>query len=533
MELSGKNLIGSTLSAKGDRGFHAINPSNQQKMSTRFADATPAEIDEAVRLAAGAFEAYRNVSYNERATFLETIADEILATGDILIQTCMEETGLPEGRLTGERMRTVNQLRLFASVVRDGTWLDARIETADPGREPAPKPDIRSLRIPLGPVAVFGASNFPLAFSVAGGDTASALAAGCPVIVKAHPLHPGTSELVGLAILRAAEKSGMPEGAFSMIHGNSHEVGMQLVRHQGIRAVGFTGSFRGGKALFDAANSREVPIPVFAEMGSVNPVFVLPGAMKERGEDIARGLAQSVTLGVGQFCTNPGLLISREGGDGEQFSQLLAGQVEATDAGFMLSEQIRAGFLAGIRKLSGTQGVDQLAAGRPSPPPDDQAGHQVRPQVLTTTGKVFLAHKELEEEVFGPSTLNIRAESKDEIIGVAAQMGGHLTATIHGTREDLQEYAELVRVLELKVGRLIFNGYPTGVEVCHAMVHGGPFPATTRPDSTSVGTAAINRFARPVCFQDAPPEVLPEALKDHNPLGIWRLVNGKLTKDTL
>ncbi len=526
MELSGLNLIGPELSGKGTEKYRATDPSSLVELDTEFTEATTAEIDAAVRMAVKAFDSCREKSFGERASLLEAIAVEIFATGDFLIERCMAETALPEARLTGERMRTVNQLKLFASVVREGLWLDARIDTAIPDRQPAPKPDIRQMQLPLGPVGVFGASNFPLAFSVAGGDTASALAAGCPVIVKAHPLHPGTSEIVGQAILRAIKNSGMPDGLFSMIHGKSNRVGMALVRHPDVKAIGFTGSFRGGKALFDAANQREIPIPVFAEMGSVNPVFILPGAMKRQAEDIARGMVQSFTLGVGQFCTNPGLVISQSGDDSEKFIEQLSRLSADTPAGTMLSEGIKSGFLDGAERLKNSKGVMMLAEGK-----DPERENSARARVFATTGQVFLDNPQLAEEVFGPSTLGVQSRSRQEMIEIARKMGGHLTATLHGTEEDLEEYRELVKVLETKVGRLIFNGYPTGVEVCHSMVHGGPFPATTAAQSTSVGTAAIRRFSRPFCYQDFPQSSLPAALKDENPLNIWRLVNGELTKD--
>ena len=345
MNLTGLNLIGYEQSGAG-KPFQAINPSDQRPLETDFFEATTAEINSAVDKAEAAFEVYRIKTNEERARFLELIADEILETGDALIQRCMEETALPEQRLNGERMRTANQLRLFAAVVRDGSWIDARIDIAQPDRKPLPKPDIRQMQIPLGPVGVFGASNFPLAFSVAGGDTASALAAGCPVIVKGHPLHPGTSELVGRAIVRAAKRAEMPDGVFSLVHGPSTQTGMTLVKHPGITAIGFTGSFKGGKAIFDVASQRETPIPVFAEMGSVNPLFILPGAMKERGDTISQGLAASVTLGVGQFCTNPGLVITQGAEETEAFVQKMR-KAAAGASGVMLSEGIRSNFMAG------------------------------------------------------------------------------------------------------------------------------------------------------------------------------------------
>ncbi|HSU50262.1 MAG TPA: aldehyde dehydrogenase (NADP(+)), partial [Segetibacter sp.] len=433
--------------------------------------------------------------------------------------------GLPEARITGERGRTVGQLKLFAQLLREGSWVDARIDHADPDRKPLPKIDLRSMQKALGPVGVFGASNFPLAFSVAGGDTVSALAAGCPVVFKAHPAHPGTSELVGLAIQRAAQKTGMPEGVFSMVNGRSTEVGMALVRHPLIKAIGFTGSFFGGKALFDEANKRTEPIPVYAEMGSTNPVFILPGALAESREKIAQELAASVTLGVGQFCTNPGLVFIQQSENENQFREDLSKQVKELTSGVMLTSGIKNNFQKGIEKLIGVNGVEVLATGK-----SEGEGARGTPHLLHAAASLFLEKHELEEEVFGPSTLAITANDKQELLRAAKQLGGHITATIIGTEKDLQEYSELINVLEQKVGRLLINGYPTGVEVCHSMVHGGPYPATTDSRTTSVGTLAIHRFTRPVCYQNFPQSLLPSELKDDNPLGIWRLVDGERKK---
>ncbi|MGA7303315.1 MAG: aldehyde dehydrogenase (NADP(+)) [Rhodothermales bacterium] len=507
--------------------FAAVNPVTGAVLEPEFTDASPQEVDRAVRDADSAFVAYRKMSGRRKADFLDRIAEEILALGDTLIERCGLESGLPPGRLTGERGRTMNQLRLFAEVLREGSWVEARIDPALPDRTPIPRPDLRRMLIPLGPVAVFGASNFPLAFSVAGGDTASALAAGCPVVVKAHPAHPGTSDLIAGAIRRAAHETGMPDGVFSMVHGASVEVGQNLVRHPLIKAVGFTGSFRGGKAIFDTANAREVPIPVFAEMGSVNPVFILPGALAERGADIAAGLAGSVTLGVGQFCTNPGLVVVRESDAATEFATGLGQALEAVSAGTMLTGPIARAYKAGLDRLATTDGVEVAAQGQV-----DGDGAAVGAScLLKTTAGVFLTNPDLAEEVFGPSTLVVFSRDKDELLSVARSLGGHLTATIHGTADDLADNADLIDELEQKVGRLIFNGFPTGVEVGNAMHHGGPYPATTAPESTSVGTAAIRRFARPICYQNFPAESLPDELKDGNPLGIWRMVDGRWTKD--
>lgn len=524
--MTGKNIIGSTLSAEGKEKFYGENPATGEKLEPAFYEATEKEINMAIEAASEAFQAYRNASGNDKAAFLENIADEIVALGDELIQRCMQETGLPEARLTGERGRTVGQLKLFASLLREGSWVDARVDTADPDRKPLPKADIRSMQRALGPVAVFGASNFPLAFSVAGGDTTSALAAGCPVIFKAHPAHPGVCELVGIAIQRAVKKSGMPEGTFSMVNGKSTQVGMALVKHPSITAVGFTGSYRGGKALFDEAAKRPVPIPVYAEMGSTNPVFILPDALKERKEKIAEDLAAAVTLGVGQFCTNPGLVFLPESDDAAKFKNALSTSFKGINAGVMLTSGIHGSFEKGIKKLTAASGVETLAQGTPG-----QTGSRGTAHLLHASIDSFLKDHTLEEEVFGPSTLAITANTKTELMQAARNLRGHITATLHGTPKDLEEYADLVSVLEQKVGRLIINGYPTGVEVCHSMVHGGPFPATTDSRTTSVGTGAIGRFTRPVCYQNFPDSLLPPELKKDNPLGIWRLVNGERQKN--
>ncbi|RMG28525.1 MAG: aldehyde dehydrogenase (NADP(+)) [Bacteroidetes bacterium] len=526
MNLSGSQLIGPHQSQQGSQTFHAVDPSSGQELAPAFYEATPAEVAQAAKAAEAAFERYRRLEPAARAAFLDQIAEEIMALGDALIKRAMQETALPEGRLKGERGRTCNQLKLFAEVVREGSWVDARIDTADPGRKPVPRPDVRQMHIPLGPVAVFGASNFPLAFSVAGGDTASALAAGCTVLVKGHPAHPGTSELVGRAVLAAAAKTNMPEGVFSLLQGAGHQVGMAMVEHPLVKAVGFTGSFRGGKALFDLANQRPEPIPVYAEMGSTNPVFVLPGALAQRAASIAKGLASSVALGVGQFCTNPGLVLALEGEHTQGFIEQTGKELGEITAGTMLTKGIQQAYLSGIKKLNAIGNVEVVASGKAA-----STANTSTTFMLKTDAATLLTRKELTEEVFGPSTVAVTASSKAELLAAANSLEGHLTATIHATEKDLQEFDELVTCLQRKVGRLIFNGFPTGVEVCHAMVHGGPFPATTDARSTSVGTAAIRRFARPLCYQDFPQHILPPELQNHNPRKIWRLINGQMSRE--
>jgi alpha-ketoglutaric semialdehyde dehydrogenase len=525
MELTGEQIIGSMFSKQGSKTFKAVNPFDNQRLEPSYYEAAADEVDRALQLAQEAFPIYRKKKPLEKAAFLELIADEILAMGDELIQRCMKETALPEVRLRLERERTLNQLKLFSRILLEGSWVEARIDTAILDREPVPKPDLRRMLIPLGPVGVFGASNFPLAFSVAGGDTASALAAGCPVVVKAHPAHPGASEMVGRAILKAAGETGMSEGIFSMVHAQSVEVGMAIVNHPFAKAIGFTGSFKGGKALFDAAVRRPEPIPVYAEMGSSNPVFLLPGALKERGETIAKGLVGSVTMGVGQFCTNPGLVFLIQSKEVDDFINYAAEEISAVNAGTMLTNNIKASYNLGIETLLHIEGVEVIGKGKPG-----EGSCQGIPLLMQTTVEAFLENPRLEEEVFGPSTIIVTAADKYQLIEAASYLRGHLTATLHHSGSELEEYAQLVDLLESRVGRLIIDGFPTGAEVCPSMHHGGPFPATTDVRTTSVGTAAIQRFARPICYQGFPQASLPDELKDGNPLNILRLVNGEWTR---
>jgi len=509
--ITGNHLIGNQKSALGSTTFAAINPATATPLPAMFYEATESEVDKAVKLAEKAFPIYKQKTPNEIANFLEKIAEEIFDLGDALIERAMQETALPKGRLQGERGRTTNQLKLFASVVREGSWVDARIDTAMPDRQPAPRVDIRQMQRPLGPVGIFGASNFPLAFSVAGGDTASALAAGCPVVVKGHPAHPGTSELVGQAIIAAANKTGMPEGVFSMVQGRTNAVGGALVKHPLIQAIGFTGSYQGGKTLFDIANQRPIPIPVYAEMGSTNPVFILPNALKERGTEIANGLANSITLGVGQFCTNPGVVFLPKEAEIANFQTTLASTINAGTAGTMLTANIKTAFKKGSSALENSEGINTIATGQIGESPNSAAA-----TIFTTNFDKFSQETTWAEEVFGPSSLLVNTDNKAQLLQAARDLSGHLTATIHGTTADFADYQELFAILERKVGRLLLNGFPTGVEVGHAMVHGGPFPSTTAPRTTSVGTNAIKRFARPVCYQNFPMAYLPAALQDDN-----------------
>jgi 2,5-dioxopentanoate dehydrogenase len=527
MELHGKNLIGGKPVAASDaKTFHSVNAATGEKLSPVFHKATPAQADEAVALALKAFETYRRQPAEKIAEFLNRIAEEILKLGDELIQRTSLETGLPEARVVGERGRTVNQFKMFAELVRDGSWLEASIDRAQPDRKPLPKVDLRRMLIPLGPVVVFGASNFPLAFSVGGGDTASALAAGCPVIVKAHSAHPGASEMVGHAIQAAIEATGMPNGVFAVIHGDGTEIGMRLVQHPGTKAVGFTGSTYGGRALFDAAAKRPEPIPVFAEMGSVNPVFILPHALKQNGKAIAEGFAQSATLGVGQFCTNPGLAFGRQSDEWTTFVQRVGELASAVAPGVMLHQGISASFHKGTEKLQKVAGVSVVGKSTTEAPQG-----RAPAMIFNTDSKTFQQQHVLSEEVFGPSSLLVNCGSTEELENIARNLAGQLTATIHGTEEDLVEHAGLLAILREKAGRLIFNQFPTGVEVCPSMQHGGPYPATTDSRFTSVGTFAIKRFVRPIAFQNFPDAALPVELKNKNARNIWRIVDGKFTKD--
>jgi NADP-dependent aldehyde dehydrogenase len=527
MSLHGKNFIGAELSTGMGDTFTAVSPLDNAILPELFYSAGIQDARRAVELSEAAFRAYRATSGDVRAAFLERIADEILALGDELLERAHLETGLPAARLTGERARTMGQLRLFAQIAKEGSWVDARIDHALPDRQPAPRPDLRRMLIPIGPVVVFGSSNFPLAFSVAGGDTASALATGNTVVVKAHGAHPGTSELVATAIQRAIASSKLPAGTFSMVHGAGKVVGMELVRHPLVKAVGFTGSRAAGRALFDAAAARPEPIPVFAEMSSLNPVFILSQGLRQEGAKIAEGLRASITLGVGQFCTKPGLVFGVQGSELEQFQHALARTVEKVSPATMLHAGICESYHSGLEHASKLAGVKILARSQEAADPGKTHAESL---VLVTDLNNFRKHPELAEEVFGPFAVVISAPTLTELEKIAGELEGQLTATVHGTAEDLAEAGALLRVLERKAGRLIINGFPTGVEVCPSMNHGGPYPATTDVRFTSVGTAALYRFVRPVCYQDFPTHLLPEALRDDNPLKLSRLVDGRTEK---
>ena len=519
-----------SIQRAGESGFWAVNPMTGEMLEPKYGCATDAEVAEAATRAGEAAWAMAVSSGEMRAELLRKIAEKLLSAQEAIVQRAHLETGLPLARLNGEMGRTVGQLRLFADVAADGSWVDARIDTAQPERTPIPRPAVRSMLRPLGPVVVFGASNFPLAFSVAGGDTAAALAAGCPVIVKAHPAHPGTSELVGRAICEATSELGWPEGTFALLFDSGMAVGAALVQHPLVQAVAFTGSTAGGQALMKLAASRPEPIPCFAEMGSSNPVFVLPGAMEARAGAIAGGLATSFTLGSGQFCTKPGVVFVTKSTP-ESFWETLRAAVGGMASIGMLTAGIAARYRQGVdARKRGAHGVETFAEAARTDESQIAAG---APTLMKTTLEHYVSTPELEEEIFGPTMLVVEYATVEELTWVAQGLRGHLTTTIHAEEADGEFVAGLLAALERRAGRVVWNSYPTGVEVCHAMVHGGPFPATSDSRFTSVGTASILRFARPVCFQDVPDGWLPKELQGSNPLGMERIVNGRRTRESL
>ena len=524
----GENIIGFKVSKIAKETLRSMNPAMMKELEGQFHKATSEEIDEALEKATQAFNTFKNSHGSFRARFLRTIAKYIEALGDALIERAMEESGLPKARLIGERGRTVNQLRLFADFIEEGSWVEASIDTAIPDRQPIPKQDIRKMLVPVGPVVVFTASNFPLAFSTAGGDTAAALAAGCPVIVKAHESHLGTNAMVAAAIQNAAMETGMPDGVFSSLNGTGPELGQALVKHPLTKAVAFTGSYRGGKALFDAANQRPTPIPVFAEMGSINPVILLPEALEKRNVELAAQLVGSVNLGVGQFCTNPGLLIGLDGENLNSFIKNLVEGFKKVIPSTMLNENVCKNFEIGKNNLLEIDGV-QLE-GISSEEGNASTG---RPTVASVQAVDFLKNQHMQEEVFGPFTLVVKCASREELMNVVANLHGQLTGTLMGEENEFINYFDVIQALKEKAGRVIFNNVPTGVEVCHSMHHGGPFPATTDSRFTSVGTTAIKRFVRPIAFQNWTDNLLPLELKNENTLGIWRTVNGKFTNEKI
>lgn len=522
--LTGKSIIGSARGNVGGKTFRAFNPQTGEAVEPPFHSASRDERNRAAELAAQARIPYGGLSGKERAEFLRAIANNIEVLGDTLIERATLETALPNARFVGERGRTCGQLRMFADLLDEGSWVDARIDHAIPDRQPIPKPDIRSMLRPIGPVVVFCASNFPLAYSVAGGDTASALAAGCPVIVIAHTAHPGTAELVGSAITKAAVETAMPEGVFSLLFSDDYEIGQALVKHPSIKAVGFTGSRRGGRSLMDIAAARREPIPVYTEMSSVNPTFFLPGALKKRSAELASGLHASVTAGAGQFCTKPGLVFLSQTSATPDFVSDFKSRISNSESTPLLTGGIQKAYTdASETRKSEVDAITESTGTALS-------GFEVSPSVFEASASDFLSKPELSDEIFGPTTLLVNADDKEDMIAIANSLEGQLTASVHGNNDDLVEYADLTAILETKVGRLIFNGFSTGVEVCPSMVHGGPYPATSDSRSTAVGSRAITRFARLVCFQNFPDAALPEELKEENPLAIWRMTDGEFGK---
>ena len=519
--MTGKNYIGNQLSAKGNKTYTTFNPELNEANKTVFTEATSEEIEEAVNLAADAFKEFSTISGVKKAEFLNTIASEILALDSLLIETYCLESGLPKERAMAERTRTIGQLRSFANLVAEGSWVEASIDKAEPNRTPNAKPDIRKILIPIGPVVVFGASNFPLAYSTAGGDTAAAFAAGCPVLVKSHPMHAGTGELVASAIIKAAEKTGMPNGVFSNLNSSGIEVGQQLVSHPKVKAVGFTGSIKGGRALLDLAAKRAEPIPVFAEMGSINPVVILPKALANRHQEIAKTYADSITLGTGQFCTNPGLLLAVKSESLSHFINELSAEIINIHPSCMLHPNIKKGYTSNKETVV-SQNEVSITAEYASAIKDNYAAQTI----VTVQGKTFLENPTLHLEVFGPFSMVVQSENIAELEEIIANLEGQLTGTIISDDNEVVEYKNVVAALQNRVGRIIFNGVPTGVEVCESMVHGGPYPASTDSRFTAVGINSIKRWVRPFSYQNWPNELLPKELQNENPLSIFRTING-------
>lgn len=522
--ITGKNYIGSQLIADGTKTYKTINPQLNIENPWTFTEATQEEIEQAVTLADQAFKVYKNCSGQEKAAFLNAIADEILALGDELLEVYSTESGFPRGRAEGERGRTIFQLRSFAEMLAEGSWVEATIDTAVPDRQPLPKDDLRKMLVPLGPVVVFGSSNFPFAFSTAGGDTASALAAGCPVIVKSHSMHIATGEMVASAVIKAAQKTNMPEGVFSNLIGSGVVVGGSLVRHPLVKAVGFTGSIKGGRALFDLASQRPEPIPVFAEMGSINPVVILPNALEKNSAKWATAYAGSITLGTGQFCTNPGLLLGIKGESLNRFTVQLADEIEKIAPSCMLHPSIKADFNSGKEKIQSQSGVNTVAEYK-----GEVAPNYASQTILTVDGKTFLENETLSHEVFGPFSIIVQCDDEEQLVAIINKLDGQLTGTIIAEGSEIGNYNRVIASLQNRVGRMIFNGVPTGVEVCPSMIHGGPYPASSDSRFTAVGIHAVKRWVRPFSYQNWPNDLLPPALQNENPLGISRSVNNKQT----
>tara|TARA_R100001369_G_scaffold29172_2_gene52500 strand:+ start:9872 stop:11440 length:1569 start_codon:yes stop_codon:yes gene_type:complete len=521
--ITGKNIIGEELSAKGNVNYKTIDPEANTENEYVFYEATKEEVNLAAEKASNAFEIYKNKSAKEKAKFLEAIALELESLGEDLTNIYTKESALPEGRAKGECARTTGQLRSFSEMLKEGSWVETIISKTEG------KPDIRRMLTPLGPIAVFGASNFPFAFSTAGGDTVSALAAGCSVIVKSHPLHAGTGEMVSRAILKAAKKTGMPDGVFSNLNSSGIEVGQWLVKHAKIKAVGFTGSIKAGTSLCKLAAAREEPIPVYAEMGSVNPVVILPSALKDNAEDWAEKFAGSITAGTGQFCTNPGLILGIKSEGFDRFINVIGKSVENIDPTCMLHPNIKKQYETSASELLSQEGFTKVGASS-----KEIKGNYARPQIIAVDGEAFLKNKTFHKEVFGPFSVIVKCKDKQQLTQIITNLEGQLTGTILNSEEkELQDFTETIDALKSRVGRLIFNGVPTGVEVCAAMTHGGPFPATSDSKFTSVGITAVKRWVRPVSYQDWPNSMLPQELQNENAMGISRNINGKITKDSL
>ena len=525
MQLTGQNYIAGATSAEGAETFFSVNPRSKETAALPFHNATAAEVARAVEAAVAAFGEIRNYSSEKIADFLGEIADQIEALGDDLLDTADRETGLGLPRLTGERARTTGQFRAFATFLREGSYLRPILNSEQPGQ-----PSIRQMQFPVGPVAIFAASNFPFAFAVAGGDTASALAAGCPVVVKAHPGHPATSEMFAQAFNAAVAAQGFPAGAFSMLQGSGIDVGQWLVAHDGIEAVGFTGSLRGGRAIYDAAARRPRPVPVYAEMGSVNPVVITGAALAQRADDIAEGLVASITMGTGQFCTNPGLILLQDSPAAQDFIAAVTAKMSAAPAGVLLNETIARGLQGTVGQTTANPEISVLTGGEAIA---DSDAFCFSNTVMQTTAAAIRADERLQVEHFGPVTLFVVCEDDEDLRATVDALEGNLTSTIHAEAEELEDIGGLLHQLREKAGRVIWNGFPTGVAVVQAMQHGGPYPATTAPGTTSVGMNAIYRFMRPIAFQNVPDALLPDALKDGNPLGILRLVDDVYTDGAL
>jgi alpha-ketoglutaric semialdehyde dehydrogenase len=527
--LHGHNVIGFDTTKKGAETFQSFSTLQGTVLPELFHIATDEEIEAAIAKAVAAFDIYSKTNFQQRATFLEAIAEEILLIGDPLLERTNLETGLPLARLTGERDRTMNQLKLFAALLREGSWADAVIDTALPDRKPLPRSDLRRLLQPVGPVVVFAASNFPFAFSTAGGDTASALASGCPVIVKAHSSHAGTNEFMASAIQAAAKKTGMPDGVFSSLNGEGATLGQKLALEPAIKAIGFTGSYRAGMSLYaTVTQKRKEPIPLYAEMSSINPVVLLPETLAARTNETAAAIAGSMTLGVGQFCTNPGLLFVIKSRTTDAFTESLIAALSNAAAGTMLNKAICKSYYNDRSKTAQAKGVKQLYAGE-----DMSSSYKASPALLSVSATDFITDASLQDEVFGPCSMLVVCDDKTQLDAALKTLHGQLTGSVFGNTEELTSFSSTIDILQQKVGRLIFNNVPTGVEVCHAMVHGGPFPSTTDARTTSVGTEAIRRFVRPVCYQDCPQNLLPLYLQDKNEAGIMRKVNGTYTREPI